>query len=103
MQISYIFQDLVQDENLKHKFIIVKQTSKYKYILELHKKTIDQIQDINDIKLGCFLYLKNNKFCIYDAKNYRFKEFNELSEFIIEENYYMDITYALRDLFNKKY
>lgn len=103
MQISYIFNDLVRDENLKHKFIIVKQTSRYKYILELHKKTIDQIRDINDMKLGCFLYFKNNKFCIYDAKNYLFKEFNELSEFIVEENCYMDITYALRDLFNKKY
>lgn len=103
MQICYVFQDLVLDESHKHKFIIVKQVSKYKYILELYKKTIDQILDINSIKLGCFLYVKNNKFCIYDAKKYIFKEFNELSEYIVEENYHMDIKYALIDLFNKKY
>jgi len=55
------------------------------------------------MKLGCFLYFKNNKFCIYDAKKNIFKEFNELSEYIVEENYHMDIKYALIDLFNKKY
>lgn len=103
MNINYLFQDKILNNEHKYKLIIVKHQSKYKYILELYKKTVDQIKDISSMKLGCFLYVKNNQYCIYDAKNYIIKEFNESSEFLVEKVGHSNIDSALNELFNKKY
>lgn len=103
MNFHYLFQNYIEDKNVFHKLIIVKQIRKYKYILELYRKTIDQIPNIDTLKIGCFLYMKNNKYCIYDSKNYIIKEFNEPAEFLVENNYHRDIGNALKELFCKKY
>lgn len=102
MRIHYLFQDNIEDDKYFYKFIIVKQVSKYKYILELYRKTVDQIDNFESLKLGCFLYIKNNKYCIYDAKNYIFKEFNAFAQFLVENNYHVSIENALFELFSKK-
>jgi len=103
MRFHYLFNDRLSNEKKYHKLIIVKQTSKYKYILELYRKPIDEIKIIDSLKRGCFLYMKNNKYCIYDSKNYIIKEFNEPVEFLVENNYHRDIGNALKELFCKKY
>ena len=102
MNFHYLFQDRINHNDINcNKPIVVKQTSKYKYTLELYKKPVETITNINDIKNGSFLYIKNNKYCIYDARNYLIKQFNEPAEFLITNYYFTDIDSALRDLFNK--
>jgi len=103
MRIHYIFNEKKRDEEHYHKLIIVKQTSKFKYTLELYKKYVEQIPDISSIKLGYFLYIKNGKYVMYDARNYLMKEFNEPAEFLVEKEYHIDINNALNELFNNKY
>ena len=103
MRIHYIFNDRKRDEEHYHKLIIVKQMSKFRYTLELYKKPVEQIPDISSMKLGCFLYLKNGKYVIYDARNYLMKEFNEPAEFLVEKEYHSNIDNAINELFNKKY
>jgi len=102
MNYLYLFQNELNNEKHYYKLIIVKQISKYKYTLELFKKTTEQIQDINSLKLGCFLYIKNNEFRIYDARNYVIKEFNEPAKFLFEGQCYGNISQALIDIFHKK-
>jgi len=47
--------------------------------------------------------MKNNKYCIYDAKNYIFREINEPARFLIDDKYYTILEDALLYLFNTKY
>ena len=103
MRFHYLFNDIVIGEQHYHKPIIVKQTSKFKYILELYNKPIDQLKTIDSLKRGCFLYMKNNKYCIYDARNYVFRDFNDPARFIVEDKDHNDLGNALFYLFNTKY
>ena len=103
MRIHYIFNEKKRDEEHYHKLIIVKQTSKLKYTLELYKKYVEQIPDISSMKLGCFLYIKNGKYVIYDARNYLMKEFSDSALFLVEDKYHSTLNDALQELFNKKY
>ena len=102
MYFHYLFQDKINHNDITcNKPIIVKQISKYKYALELYKKPVETIANIDEIKNGAFLYIKNNKYCIYDSKNYLIRQFNEPAEFLITNYYFTDIDSALRDLFNR--
>jgi len=103
MRFHYLFNDRVNDEKHYHKLIIVKQKSKFKYILELYKRPIDQFKTIDSLKSGCFLYMKNNKYCIYYARNYVFRDFNYPARFIVEDKDHNDLGNALFYLFNMKY
>jgi len=102
MRFHYLFKEKIKNEEHYFKLIVVKQTSKYKYILELHKKRIDELKTIDSLKLGCFLYSKNNKYCIYDSKNYIFREFNEPANFIVDDKKHCLLQDALIDLFNTR-
>ncbi len=103
MRFHYLFNDRLSNEKKYHKLISVKQTSKYKYFLELYRKPIDEIKTIDSLKRGCFLYMKNNKYCIYDAKNYIFREINEPARFLIDDKCHTILEDALVYLFNTRY
>ncbi len=102
MQYHYLFKNLVNDEQTEYQLITIKQISKYKYVLELYKKkSIKQVSHLGELKIGKFLYLKDNKFCIFDAKHFIIKEFIENAEFLVSDESHMNLENALVELFQK--
>lgn len=101
MTFIYLFQNKTIFQKTIHKPITIKQTSKYKYVLGLYKKTTKEINGLYSLKNGCFLYKKNNKYCIYDSRNKTIKQFEENAQFVSNNYSFTRIENALEDIFCK--